>query len=127
MQASTSNKGLPPSTLALEVTLSLVAIVCSWFLTHTMFALHYTTCYYHPDILNQETGYSGGLDFPGEELPDYWDFMYFSFTLGMTAQTSDVSIPSLSMRRLALGHGMISFLFYVVILASGVNVASGML
>jgi uncharacterized membrane protein len=127
MQATSNDKAIPASTLALEVTLSLIAIVCSWFLTHTMFALHYATCYYHSDSLNQDTGYSGGLDFPGEDLPDYWDFMYFSFTLGMTAQTSDVSIPSLFMRRLALGHGMIAFLFYVVILASSVNVSSGLL
>jgi uncharacterized membrane protein len=127
MQATSNSKNIPESTLALEVTLSLVAIICSWFLTHTMFALHYATCYYRRDLLNEETGYAGGLDFPGDELPDYWDFMYFSFTLGMTAQTSDVSIPSLFMRRLALGHGAIAFFFYMVILASSVNVASGLL
>jgi uncharacterized membrane protein len=122
-----NKKDIPASSLELEVALSLVAILCSWFLTHTMFALHYATCYYRRDFLNEETGYAGGLDFPGDELPDYWDFMYFSFTLGMTAQTSDVSIPSLFMRRLSLGHGMIAFFFYMVILGSSVNVASGLL
>ncbi len=127
MQATSRSKNIPVSTLGLEVTLSLVAVVCSWFLAHTMFALHYATCYYRRDLLNQETGYAGGLDFPGDDLPDYWDFMYFSFTLGMTAQTSDVSLPSLFMRRLALGHGLIAFFFYMVILASSVNVASGLL
>ena len=127
MQANSNSKDIPASTLALEVALSLVAVVCSWFLTHTMFALHYATCYYRRDSLNEETGYAGGLDFPGDELPDYWDFMYFSFTLGMTAQTSDISLPSLFMRRLALGHGLIAFFFYMVILEESVNIASGLL
>lgn len=127
MQALNDTKNIPASTQAIEVSLSLIAVIGSWFLTHTMFALHYATCYYRQDFMNEELGYAGGLDFPGDDLPDYWDFMYFSFTLGMTAQTSDVSIPSLPMRRLALGHGMISFFFYMVILASSVNIASGLL
>jgi uncharacterized membrane protein len=53
--------------------------------------------------------------------------MYFSFTIGMTAQTSDISLPAFGMRRLAIGHGMISFFFYMVILASSVNIASGLI
>jgi uncharacterized membrane protein len=127
MQAINGSKNISESTLALQIALSLVAVICSWFLTHTMFALHYATCYYHPDFLNEEKGYVGGLSFPGDELPDYWDFMYFSFTIGMTAQTSDISLPAFGMRRLAMGHGMISFFFYMVILGSSVNVASGLI
>lgn len=127
MQAVADTKDIPASSKALEVALSLVAVIGSWFLTHTMFALHYATCYYRQDFSNDEIGDAGGLDFPGDGMPDYWDFMYFSFTLGMTAQTSDVSIPSLSMRKLAIGHGIISFFFYMVILASSVNIASGLL
>ncbi|WP_224090076.1 DUF1345 domain-containing protein [Nostoc sp. MS1] len=127
MQAINDSKNIPESTLALQIALSLVAVICSWFLTHTIFALHYATCYYNPDFMNEETGYVGGLDFPGDELPDYWDFMYFSFTIGMTAQTSDVSLPGSGIRRLAIGHAIISFFFYMVILASSVNVASGLI
>ncbi|MEA5503426.1 DUF1345 domain-containing protein [Halotia wernerae UHCC 0503] len=124
MQAINDSKNIPESTLALQIALSLVAVICSWFLTHTMFALHYATCYYHPDFLNEEIGYVAGLDFPGDDLPDYWDFMYFSFTIGMTAQTSDVSLPASGMRRLVTGHEIISFFFYMVIIASSVSVAS---
>lgn len=127
MQANNaSSKELSPTALAFEVALSLVAVVCSWFLTHTMFALHYATCYYREDA-DEPSGYAGGLDFPGEELPNYWDFMYFSFTIGMTAQTSDVSLPSFFLRRLSIAHGVVSFFFYMVIIASSVNVASGLM
>ncbi len=122
-----NNKNIPASAILLKIALSLVAVLCSWFLTHTIFALHYATCYYRQDLTDEKIQYSGGLHFPGDDLPDYWDFMYFSLTLGMTAQTSDVSVPSLSMRRLVLGHGIISFFFYVVILAASVNIASGLL
>jgi putative Mn2+ efflux pump MntP len=105
----TDNQNLPAADLALEVALSLIAVVCSWFLTHTVFALHYATCYYRRDPHLPEGGFTGGLDFPGDEEPDYWDFMYFSFTIGMTAQTSDVAIPSVPMRQLAIAHGIVSF------------------
>ncbi len=125
MQAN--NKALSPTALDLEVALALIAVVCSWFLTHSMFALHYATCYYHRSWLNQGVCDAEGIDFPGESPPDYWDFMYFSFTIGMTAQTSDVAVASQAMRQLVTGHAVISFLFYMVILASGVNVASGLI
>lgn len=125
MQAN--NKGALTPQTDLEVALSFLAVLCSWFLTHTMFALHYATCYYRPDFANREIGYSGGLDFPGEDEPDYWDFMYYSFTLGMTAQTSDVAIPSCFLRQLTIGHGVVSFFFYMVILASSVNIASSII
>ncbi|MFB2767805.1 DUF1345 domain-containing protein [Pelatocladus sp. BLCC-F211] len=123
----TNNQHVPTSALVLEVSLSLIAVLCSWCLTHTVFALHYATCYYRREQINQAEECAKGLDFPGEEEPNYWDFMYFSFTLGMTAQTSDVSITSLSMRQLVLGHGIVSFLFYMVILGSSVNVVSGLI
>ncbi len=124
----TNNKQLPGLALGIEVGLSIVAILCSWFLTHTMFALHYATCYYRQDsLLNPDHEHEGGLDFPGEDHPDYWDFMYFAFTIGMTAQTSDISIPRPFMRRLSIAHGIVSFFFYMVILASSVNTASSLI
>ncbi|MBF2000622.1 MAG: DUF1345 domain-containing protein [Synechococcales cyanobacterium M58_A2018_015] len=121
MQAN--NQGLSAEVVFLEMVLSLVAVIGSWFLTHTLFALHYATCFYRRDF-TQEVGFAGGLDFPNTPLPDYWDFLYFSFTLGMTAQTSDVAIPGAGLRRLAIAHGIVSFFFYIVIIASGVGVAS---
>lgn len=127
MEAINDSKNIPESTLALQIALSLVAVICSWFLTHTIFALHYATCYYHADFLNEETGYVGGLSFPGYELPDYWDFMYFTFTLGMTSQTSDTAIVTSAMRRLALGHTVMSFFFYSVIFTLGISIISGLM
>jgi uncharacterized membrane protein len=124
MQAN--NQQLSPLALGIEVGLSIVAIVCSWLLTHTTFALHYATCYYRQQsVFSPE--HKGGLDFPGEDLPDYWDFMYFAFTIGMTSQTSDIAIASSAMRRLALAHGIVSFFFYSVILASTVSIVSGLI
>ncbi len=125
MQAN--NKSIPEPELAIEVGLSLLAILCSWFLTHISFALHYATCYYRVDHLSLNKEHSGGLDFPGEGSLDYWDFMYFAFTLGMTSQTSDVAITSMSMRRLVLGHAIVSFFFYMVILGSSINIATGLI
>lgn len=117
---------LPSSTITWKIILSLTSVVCSWFLTHTMFALHYAACYYRRNF-SSKTGYAGGLIFPGEEMPDYWDFMYLAFVVGMTFQSSDVLISSSSMRILALAHGAVGFLFSMVILASSVNVASGLI
>jgi len=122
-----NNQNIPRAMLAVKVSLSLIAVLCSWFLTHTVFALHYATSYYRQELISKKAEYAKGLDFPGKEEPDFWDFMYFSFTIGMTAQTSDVSITSLSIRKLVLGHAVVSFLFYMVILASSVNVVSGLI
>ncbi len=69
----------------------------------------------------------GGLEFPSEDSPDYWDFMYFSLVLGMTFQVSDVQITSRKLRRLATLHGLLGFLFNTVIVALTVNLASGLL
>jgi uncharacterized membrane protein len=122
-----NNKDTPPEVLTVQVGLSAVAILSSWFLTHTMFALHYATCYYRDDPVTPEEDYTGGITLPSEELPDYLDFMYFSFTIGMTSQTSDVSIISRPMRRLALGHGLVSFFFYSIIIALSVGVVGGLI
>jgi uncharacterized membrane protein len=105
-----------------QLALAVVAIISSWLLTHTSFALNYARYYYDDDnISNQERGYAGGLEFPTEEPPDYLDFMYFAFTISMTSQTSDVSITSRPLRRLVLAHEMVSFFFYSVIIGFVVN------
>ena len=98
-------KGLPPTTVSLHVALSVIAIFCSWLLTHTAFALHYAHNYYRKDDSTSERSDEvGGLNFPDEEQPDYWDFLYFSLVIGMTSQVSDVTISSRSRRRLATVH-----------------------
>ena len=84
----------------------------SWAFTHTIFALHYAHDFYH-----ESGGKGGGLAFPGGEEPDYWDFVYFSFVIGMTSQVSDVAIVSKPMRRTAAAHGIVSFVFNAALLA----------
>lgn len=117
----TDSKTTTQPTLTIQIWLSLIAIVCSWLLTHTMFALHYARVYYNEANVLNPTEYVGGLEFPTEEPPDYLDFMYFAFTISMTSQTSDISITSRSLRRMVLLHEMVSFFFYSVIVAAAVN------
>ncbi|MGO4570645.1 DUF1345 domain-containing protein [Microvirga sp. 2TAF3] len=110
-----------PAGQPFRVTIGVVTIFCSWFFVHTIFAIHYTHEYYG------DQGERGGLTFPHRLKPDYWDFMYFSFNFGAAAQTSDVVIVSKRMRRLALGHAILSFLFNTTILALAVNVGASLI
>lgn len=100
-----------------EVALAITTIAISWLFVQTLFAVRYAHEYWQQD---------GGLDFPGKEPPDFPDFLYFAFTIGMTFQTSDVEISGRGLRRLALLHALVAFLFNVVIVAAAVNLASGM-
>ncbi len=98
--------------------LAMMTIVLSWAAIHTTFALHYAHEYYRGSS-------PGGLAFPGNEAePDYWDFVYFSFVIGMTAQVSDVGITDKIIRRTATVHGVISFVFNTALLALMVNIAA---
>ncbi|AUD07172.1 DUF1345 domain-containing protein [Spirosoma pollinicola] len=95
--------------------LALLAIASGWILVHTVFTLRYAHLYYGNDTNKKKP--SGGLDFPNDDEPDYLDFAYFSFVIGMTSQVSDVSIGSKRMRRTALIHGVLSFGFNAIIIA----------
>ena len=101
-------------------------VVCSWWLVHTIFALHYAHAYYQKCDADPGGEDGEGLEFPGKEPPGFLDFAYFSFILGMTFQVSDVQITSRQIRALALVHGLLSFLFSTVILALAINIASGL-
>ena len=107
---------------ASELTLATLTIALSWAAVHTTFALHYAHDFYRDD------GSPGGLAFPGSddtgEEPDYWDFVYFSFVIGMTAQVSDVGITDKNIRRTATAHGVISFVFNTALVALMVNIAA---
>lgn len=106
---------------------SLVAVICSWMLVHTVFGLRYAHTYYgDPDGPAGPKPHAGGLQFPGDREPDYMDFAYFSFTIGMTFQVSDVVITSRDFRILVLLHGMLSFGFNTVILALTLNTVSAL-
>lgn len=114
----------PHGTFALPFTIA--TLVLSWFAIHATFALHYAHEYYR-DTNNDEDGErdtQGGLIFPNDDAPDYWDFAYFSFVVGMTAQVSDVQISNKIIRRTAMAHGIVSFIFNTALLALMVNVAA---
>jgi uncharacterized membrane protein len=99
----------------------IVTLALSWLTTNIVFAYRYAHEYYTKDEIDR------GLEFPGDENPDYLDFVYFSFVLGMTFQVSDVNIHAKKLRRLATLQGLIGFLFNTVILAVTVNVAASLL
>ena len=113
--------GLPADEQGSRLAVAGITILCSWFFVHTIYAIHYAHEYYGDD------GERQGLAFPHKDKPDYWDFLYFSFNLGAAAQTSDVVIVSKRMRRLALAHTVLAFLFNTTILALAVNVGAGLL
>ncbi len=113
------------SHIGIHAALSVVAVLGSWTLVHTMFALRYAHTYYGEGELAGKP--VGGLEFPSDDAPDYLDFAYFSFVIGMTCQVSDVQITSKRIRKLALIHGILSFCFNTVILALTINTVSGLL
>jgi uncharacterized membrane protein len=103
--------------------LAVLALVLSWLLIQTLFGFHYAHRYYthtrDPDCEPK------GLAFPGGHEPDFLDFAYFSFVVGMTSQTSDVAVTGRHMRRLTLIHGFLSFVFNIAILAMAINIIAG--
>jgi len=120
-------KGLAGWPLAKHIVLALVTVILSWLVLHTVFALHYAHLFYHEHREANTTHIARGLVFPdGEIEPDYWDFAYFAFIIGMTSQVSDVQINSCKMRRWALLHGMVSFAFNTAVLALSINIISGL-
>jgi len=103
-----------------EILLATSTILISWAFTHTIFALHYAHEYY-----DENAGHGGGMEFPGgDREPDYWDFMYFSFVIGMCAQVSDVTVSCKPIRRTVFGHSVVSFIFNAALLALTVNIAA---
>jgi uncharacterized membrane protein len=106
-----------------ELAFGMGTILLSWLFLHIVFALHYAHEYYGERSDDQ----IGGLKFPGQQGPDYWDFVYFSFVIAMTSQVSDVAITSKVIRRVATVHGVLSFFFNVSVLALTVNMVSNLI
>jgi uncharacterized membrane protein len=111
-------KGNQPTPMAMA--LAVVTIMLSWAFIHVIFALHYAHEFYGEGSDKRE----GGLQFPEDDEPDYWDFIYFSFVVGMTFQVSDVVVTSKIVRRLVVAHGVVSFVFNTALLALMVNIAA---
>jgi uncharacterized membrane protein len=107
----------------LRITLGIGTVLLSWFFMHAIFALHYAHEFYGEGRDHR----IGGLIFPGDEDPDYWDFLYYSLVVAMTAQVSDVQITSKTIRRLTTAHGVVSFFFNVAVLALGINIVSSLM
>jgi uncharacterized membrane protein len=119
---------LPPDQPRWEVNLhmmaSMLAVILSWLLSHVYFGLHYMRIYYDDTVVDGKTSCQTGLEFPQRETADLWDFMYYSFTIAMCYQTSDVTITSVSIRRVTLVHAIFSFFFVSAIIGFVVNVIS---
>lgn len=107
-----------------RVGLVVLTLTLSWLVMQVAFTYRYAHGYYE----RMENGrVRAGLDFPGDDEPDYWDFFYFAAVLGMTFQVSDVQIRTRQVRRFATAHGFLGFVFNTVIVALTVNLASGLL
>ena len=105
---------------ALHIVLAMLALTSSWVLIHTLFSFHYAHRYYGDN--DAQKGADGGLVFPNDHEPDYLDFAYYSFVIGMTSQVSDVQVTTRAMRRLTMLHGVLSFLFNLAIVAMSINI-----
>jgi len=120
------SKGLSEAEKNGHILLSIAVVFVSWWMVHTIFSLRYAHLYYDTDTDDGKARPGGGLDFPDTKEPDYLDFMYFGFVVGMTFQVSDVEITDRKIRHLCLLHGLISFAFNTAIVALSINVISGM-
>jgi uncharacterized membrane protein len=114
-------KGLSPEHSALLAGACLAAVVIAWLVTHTAYTLRYAHLYY------RGRGAGSGLAFPGDEAPHALDFAYFSFTVGMCFQVSDITITNRFIRREVLFHACLSFAYNTAILALALNLAFGLL
>lgn len=110
-----------------HLTLAIANVVLGWTTLHTVAGFHYGHRYYTPAGPPHAHVDAGGLAFPETKAPHLHDFLYFAFTVGMTAQTSDVAVTSTPMRRLTLAHSIVAFFYNTLILALAVNVAAGLL
>jgi uncharacterized membrane protein len=102
---------------AFDICQSVAGVFLAWLLIHTMYSLHYAKLYYSEIDGAGENAFKKGLTFPGnKDVVDYWDFVYYSFTIAMCFQTSDVTVTSPYMRRLTIFHAIVSYLFALAIL-----------
>lgn len=108
-----------------ELSLAIASVPLGWLTLHTIAAFHYSHLFYAADDpdAGADADCAGGLDFSGTREPGAWDFLYFSFVVGMTAQVSDVTVHAGGIRRLVLAHSIVSFFYNTVLLALAVNVA----
>jgi uncharacterized membrane protein len=104
---------------------AITGMLASWTMVHTTLTFHYANLYYDDDETDVSK-HAGGLEFPKEKCPDYIDFAYFSFVIGMTFQVSDVEISARVIRRTALAHGLLSFALNTFVVALTINLIAGL-
>ncbi|MDB5644147.1 MAG: conserved rane protein of unknown function [Hyphomicrobiales bacterium] len=124
-----ATKDLQGAQKALHIALAILTITTGWTFIHLTFALHYAHEYVserrrHPD---KEEKLRGGLDFPDTTTPDYSDFLYFSFIVGVACQTADVAYTSPLMRRIGLVHAVVAFVYNTMVVALMINIAAGLI
>lgn len=105
-----------------HIGLAALTVFTAWAFIHGMFAQHYA----HVWFLARDAGTDPGLRIPGEERPDYWDFLYVAVVIGTSGQTADVEFTSKRMRRIGLAHCALAFVFNTTVLALTVNIAAGL-
>lgn len=110
---------------ALYLPVAIGGMLLSWAMVHTTFSVHYAHLYYDDDG-EDNTKHAAGLSFPKENKPDYLDFAYFSFVIGMTFQVSDVQIEARTIRRIALVHALLSFILNTFVVALTINLIAGL-
>lgn len=113
-----------PNAETFHVVTAILGMVLSWILIHTIFTLRYAHIFYGDDEMKPEI-HAGGLEFPLDKKPDYLDFAYFSFVLGMTFQVSDVQVTSKRLRRLVMLHGILAFGYNTIMIALTINLIAG--
>lgn len=106
-----------------KIPIAVTGMLLSWLLIHTTFTLRYAHIFYGNHEEKPDT-HAGGLEFPKDDKPDYLDFAYFSFNVGMTFQVSDVEVSSKRLRKLVLLHSLISFFFATIMIALTINLIS---
>ncbi len=110
---------------AVFLPVTIAGMLLSWLMVHTTFTVHYAYLYYD-DAEDDPRRHAEGLEFPNEKKPDYIDFAYFAFVIGMTFQVSDVEISARVIRRVALVHGLLSFGLNTFVVALTVNLVAGL-
>jgi uncharacterized membrane protein len=115
-------KHVAPAERVAHLVLATMTIANSWLLVHTMFTLHYADIYY-----SVAEGAPAPLSFPDTREPLFWDFVYFSFTIGVACQTADVATTQTAVRRTVTVHSIIAFVFNLFILGFAINVSAGLL
>lgn len=117
----TGTRALAPDLRALKYLFAGITVLGSWALLGVVFCFHYALLFYNSPEQQR------ALRFPdNEQMPDYWDFLYFSFTIAVAAQTSDVSVSSHSARKTVLAQSVLSFFFNLAVLGFSINVAAGL-